>query len=134
MKIELTRDESKAVSEQIGDLVAVCHANACCHGWWDDAQRTPDGAIVMTPDEILAKLALIHSELGEATEEVRKGTALNGYLGKHDKPEGFVVEIADVLIRCFDLAGALGLELGDAIVAKHAYNVTRDYRHGGKRV
>lgn len=49
------------------------------------------------------------------------------------KPEGFVVELADVVIRIADLCGALGLDLAEAIEIKHAYNATRAYRHGGKR-
>lgn len=48
------------------------------------------------------------------------------------KPEGFASELADVLIRVFDLAGALGIDLEDAVQSKMAYNKTRPHRHGGK--
>jgi hypothetical protein len=48
------------------------------------------------------------------------------------KPEGVVVELADVVIRVADLCGALGLDLAAAIERKHAYNTTRAFRHGGK--
>ena len=48
------------------------------------------------------------------------------------KPEGFVVELADAVIRIADLCGALGLDLSVAVEAKHAYNVQRPFRHGGK--
>jgi hypothetical protein len=48
------------------------------------------------------------------------------------KPEGFVVELADAVIRIADLCGALGLDLAAAIELKHAFNVSRPFRHGGK--
>lgn len=46
------------------------------------------------------------------------------------KPEGFVVELADAVIRVLDLAGALGVDLESAMLAKHDYNKSRPYRHG----
>jgi hypothetical protein len=48
------------------------------------------------------------------------------------KPEGFIVELADAVIRVCDLAGAMNLDLAAAIETKHRYNKTRPYRHGGK--
>jgi hypothetical protein len=49
------------------------------------------------------------------------------------KPEGFGIEIADAVIRCFDLADAMGIDLAAAIKLKHEYNKSRPMRHGGKR-
>lgn len=40
--------------------------------------------------------------------------------------------MADAVIRLFDLAGAMGHDLGRAIIEKHEYNKTRPFRHGGK--
>ena len=40
--------------------------------------------------------------------------------------DAITVELADACIRIFDLAGALGLDLGAALVAKMAYNATRE--------
>ena len=48
------------------------------------------------------------------------------------KPEGFPIELADILIRVFDLAEAWDIDLEAALQEKMAYNETRAYRHGGK--
>lgn len=52
--------------------------------------------------------------------------------GKLAKPCGFPSELADVVIRCFDLASIMGIDLATAILEKMRYNETRPYRHGGK--
>lgn len=51
------------------------------------------------------------------------------------KPEGYVAELVDVLIRVADHIGALGVTPAavQAILAKLAYNETRPVRHGGKK-
>ncbi len=49
------------------------------------------------------------------------------------KPEGFPIEMADVILRAVDLCQALGVDLQHAMELKHAYNKTRTRLHGGKR-
>lgn len=66
-------------------------------------------------------LALIHSEVSEALEADRKG----------DK-ENFAEELADVVIRVFDLCGSRNIDLGAEIEKKMAKNKKREYKHGGK--
>lgn len=48
------------------------------------------------------------------------------------KPEGFIVEIADLFIRGADLTYLLGLRghLVSALEIKHEYNRTRPFKHG----
>ena len=42
-------------------------------------------------------------------------------------------ELADIVIRVLDNALKLGVNIEAAVEAKHAYNCTREPRHGGKR-
>jgi NTP pyrophosphatase (non-canonical NTP hydrolase) len=77
-------------------------------------------------------IALIHSELSECLEEFRAGhEATEIYYRESDqKPEGVPIELADAVIRCFDMAYVFGIDLEAAIKEKHAFNKTRPYLHG----
>ena len=79
---------------------------------------------------ILAKLALMHSEVSEAVEAARSRNYILYLVGK--KPEGFVVEMADALIRGLHICGQLGLDIEGAFRAKMEYNHGRPFRHGGR--
>lgn len=81
-------------------------------------------------------LMLVTSELAEALEADRKNLK-DSHLPHRD---GFEVEIADALIRLFDIAGGLGLDLNGAFAEKMEYNANRaDHRpenrikEGGKK-
>lgn len=92
-----------------------------------EAQRTnhPDAQVRLMSD--VTKLALAESELGEATEAIREGNPPS------EKIPGFSSleeEVADCIIRLMDFAATRGLRVGEAIVAKMAYNRTRPTRHG----
>lgn len=71
-------------------------------------------------------LCLIHSEISEALEGYRKNL-------KDDKLPWrpmIEVELADTIIRIFDLCAGLNLDLGGAFVEKMKYNSTRiDHTH-----
>lgn len=96
------------------------HQTAVDHGWWDDAPNIPE------------KLMLIVSEVSEALEEYRAGNLELGTYFVGHKPEGFEVELADVVIRVMDLAEYLKINLAAVIAEKNNYNRSREYRHGNK--
>lgn len=93
----------------------------------DPGQYEPAG---VDTNAVLAKIALCHSELSEALEAARDGKYVA--YEKDGKPEGVVVELADVVIRVFHLCGLLGLDLESAVEMKMAANQKRPYRHGGR--
>lgn len=74
-------------------------------------------------------IALMHSELSEALEVLRK----TGGPIESDAIPGFSEleeELADVIIRIMDFAQGRGLNVAGAIVAKSRYNARREFRHG----
>jgi hypothetical protein len=89
-------------------------------GWWKNIATNepfPKGDVTLQ----LAKLALVHSEVSEAVEGVRKGL-MDDKLPHRPMPE---VELADAIIRAFDLAGHEGWDLAGAILEKLEYNTSR---------
>lgn len=70
----------------------------------------------------LVRLCLIHTEVSEAAQEVKRhGVANAAAIGD---------ELADVLIRAADLAGILGIDLQACVVAKMARNANRPHKFG----
>ena len=116
------------MAKTIRNRVEEIHANALAHGWWDDTKNY-DERLAKIPEKIL----LVHCELSEAVEEFRNDK-ISTYFGEDGKPEGVFVELADAVIRIFDLAGACGVDLEHLIECKHHYNKTRSHRHGNKKI
>lgn len=101
------------------DFIALCkeaHQIAVDHGWWEQDRSE------------LEIMALIHSEVSEAVEECRKGRPsvywFGWSAGMFDtpreqkiisgfkdgvKPEGELIELADVCIRIFDWIGNISV-------------------------
>ena len=77
---------------------------------------------------IAQMIALVHSELSEALEASRK----NLMDDKLPHRLGLEVELADAVIRIFDMCGGLGINLEDAIKEKLEFNRSRPYKHGKK--
>lgn len=94
------------------------------HGFWRTPASEEDNQA-----QLAQKVALIHSEVSEFLELLRHNAV---YIpDKHclDQSAG-AVELADVVIRVFDLAHSLGLDIGGAIEAKVKYNESRPFKHG----
>lgn len=81
------------------------------------------------PDQILVRLALVHSEASEAVEAVRDGE-MEVFLRADGKPDGFPIELADIVIRAVTLAKLTGVDIESAIEMKLKYNATRPHNHG----
>ncbi|MDO8661869.1 MAG: hypothetical protein Q7K98_01425 [Candidatus Omnitrophota bacterium] len=96
--------------KSINNFIRECHKVAKSKGWWLDIRN--DGELI----------ALMHSELSEALEAMRKG----------GKKEELAEELADCCIRIFDYCGARKIDLEKALVKKIEYNKGRPYRHGKK--
>lgn len=74
------------------------------------------------------KIALMHSELSECLEGIRKNLPSDHLPGMSMEVE----ELADCVIRIMDYAQHYGLPLGQAITDKIKFNATREYKHGKK--
>jgi NTP pyrophosphatase (non-canonical NTP hydrolase) len=101
----ITIQEEKALNE----VAKKCFYQSGKQGWHKN------------PREVGTMLALIHSEISEALEGVRKGKK-DDHLPHKDAVD---VELADAVIRIFDLAAALGYNLGSTLVEKYNYNAQR---------
>lgn len=81
--------------------------------WWTNLET---GAPLARNDGEM--IALMHSELSEALEGVRK-SKMDDHLPHRRSVE---VEMADAVIRIMDFCAGRGLDLGGAIMEKLAYN------------
>jgi len=98
----------------LNDIAAWCHeANI---NWWKDLDTGKP--IARNFGELIA---LCHSELSEALEGHRKNL-MDDKLPHRKMAE---VELADCLIRIFDLAAGLNMDIGGALVEKMEYNAKR---------
>lgn len=121
------------------------HENSAVKGFWDCpvCNTYPCEPRCISPvNHAPEKLALIHSELSEALEALRgkegnkcdkcaKESGCKKCGGTGELPHSrFEEEIADAVIRIFDLAEWYGSNLDDVILWKMNYNATRGYKHG----
>lgn len=127
----------------LNDLAKACNENAVSKGFYDTfdklhvlAASTGDSKLLEEFYAIwkLSRLKLVVTELAEAAEEVREPGKLSPKIKEklgEDLP-AFDEEIADTLIRLFDLAGSLGVDLDRAVELKMRANALRKPMHGGK--
>lgn len=143
----------------IAELQDRAYQQSADKGFHDNEPTEPRAIVSLNAERI----ALIHSELSEALEELRKGQPVNkNYYpvpalpnslvaevgvakaeeimirerlekGTLTKPEGVPSELADVVIRVLDFCGANDIDLEGAIAEKLNYNAGRAHMHGGKK-
>ena len=86
------------------------HFNAINKGWWVADRQIPE------------LLCLVHAEVSEALEAYRENDDNN-----------FREELADIIIRVWDICESLEIDIAEEVNKKHKFNLTRPYRHGGKK-
>lgn len=109
------RDEALDRAVRTLDFFAkLCYTASLAKGFWSELPRNKGEMI-----------ALMHSELSEMLEGVRK-PGPDSHIPEFTSEE---VELADLLIRAFDYAGGFNLRIGNALEAKLVFNSTRPYKH-----
>lgn len=130
------------------DIKQVCnrvHYNARAKGFFEEGDKKNIGEMLM----------LIVTEVAEAMEADRRdkfcekredGSPVGSYkrdaelyLGEsndwfeHEIKNTFQDELADIVIRVFDMAAFKGIDLEWHIMRKIIYNESRPFKHGGKK-
>lgn len=100
----------------LNDIGREAHEVNAVNGW---DLLTPDHW--HAPQFLCMHMALIHTEVSEATEAIRK----------RDR-ENFEEELADCIIRLSSVAHGMGIDLEKRIAEKLEKNRSRGFRHGGK--
>lgn len=117
------------MADSINFAAKLAHENACEHGFYADIDNLtnylmvndqPRLAEIAKRDFVLAQLAKIASEIGEAVAVIQ-----------HDRfMEGLNEELADITIRTMDLANYLSYRHGNDVAAKMERNRKRPHLHG----
>lgn len=122
--LKMLEDQSGEIQKSISLLQHICYSLSKEAGWHDNPRE--DGTMI----------ALIHSEISEALEGIRKNLN-DDHLPSRKMVE---VELADAIIRIMDYAGSRGLDVAGAIVEKLEYNQQRQdhkkenrMQEGGKK-
>lgn len=119
----LDSSQAELAKFALNSLSTTIYNNNVKAGWFKD----PRTGRTINRDP-MTMLCLIHSEVSEAAEGWRKRLP-DDHLPEYPM---VIVELADVLVRCFELAGYLATllpeaktNIGDAFVSKLVYNSLR---------
>jgi len=103
-------------NKRIVEIISPKEIHKCAveHGWWEEERGIPE------------LLCLCHSEISEALEAYRNHLqpGEKGWVGE---------ELADCVIRIWDMSEKLGIDIVSEVLKKHKVNLERPYRHGNKK-
>lgn len=135
--------------DDLRQVQRIAHANSRAKGFYDDDDILQDTGfteeqfLAVRRRLILARLAMIGSEVGEAVDAVRASDvnvpAFSVWVGGEHAGPGPAreltgtehgSELADIVIRTMDLAEYMSIDLAGEIEAKMAKNALRERRHG----
>ena len=117
--------------DALNELSRAAYDNATAKGFHD---KDDQNSLV---DNYKGWVANIHSEVSELWEAAKtnnlyqpcdKAQFMEDQLG--DRLNCEEEELADIIIRVLDTAGARGINIGRAVLLKMAYNATRPHMHG----
>lgn len=139
---DLTDKEDQVYNDlynNLAYLVEACHEISKSKGFWEDREEIRGTLVGLKPPELvrdfelvwdLSRLALIHSEVSEALEELRSPTRDTNKV---------LEELADVVILTFNFARFLEKQspIGEGLftrvlLQKMAKNINREYKHRKK--
>lgn len=122
-------------SKCLNDLRDLYHNRSTDAGWWDELQEVK----LYLPDNLkpvverwhkATKLCLMHSEISEMMESIRKDSKDTHLPNRR----GVEVEGADLLIRYLDFAGYDNHDVDAVLLEKGEYNKIRaDHKIGTNR-
>lgn len=118
-----TKPNVNTFQYRFNELAKQVNALARKNGFWEQSVDSPSANVVPL------KLCLIHEEVSEALTAVRKSLGSSEKIPAHS---ALAEELADIVIRVMDLGHEMGIDMGEAIMAKFSYNLKRPYKHGKK--
>lgn len=128
---------SQSRQQVINNLAKYCYNVVKSKGFHDVSMWDAYDKVDLLPSYLMN----IHSEISELWEAYRNNSLFNPCnKAKKMKKMGLMSltclaeELADIIIRCLDVAHEFEIDIGTAIIHKMKYNETRPYKHGGKRV
>lgn len=128
INMDYTNPPRTALGSVINGMCYEAHRNAVEHGFYEEINERldylqvndqPEKHAAASRDFVLAQIAKIAGEAGEAVSAIQ-----------HEDDSQLLEELADIVIRTFDLAEHLNGRLGDCIVMKMDANKKRPYKHG----
>lgn len=111
----ITGKQEFDIINSVGELQRDIHCLAVSKEWWQETRN--DGE----------QMALMHSEISECLEALRKGNPESIKIPEFSMAEE---ELADAVIRILDHCESKGWNIAKAILAKHKFNHGRPPKHG----